>query len=78
MSEGSVMACVCMAASRTESQMFTDGLNANGNSKMNSVVYRLPIAQIQSNALKLTVQCIIVQMKNDMLPKHPKIFFKAR
>lgn len=27
-SEGSVMACVCMAASGTESQMFTDDLNA--------------------------------------------------
>lgn len=31
---------MCMAVSGTESQMFTDDLNANGNSEMNSVVYR--------------------------------------
>lgn len=59
-----------MAASRTESLVFTEDLTANGRSRMNFEVYS-PVfsAQIQSKAAKL----ISVKKEWETIPYNTKI-----
>ena len=60
------MAWACMASSGTGSLIFIDDVTQDGNSKMNSKVYRnILSANLKKNAAQLIGRAFIMQQDND-------------
>lgn len=75
-----VMVWACMATSGTGSLIFIDDVTDDGNSRMNSKVYRnILSANVRRNASKLIGRSFIMQQDND--PKHTanktKVFIRG-